>query len=157
MKRLACVLLLAAGTIPFAHGQDAKQKEEFFPIVFDDWWNVDFVKNGCDMQASEAKRQNPYAKPCPVGSDPAEIVKDFENKLEVAFASENECHGLTLTHLSPAMINSAVKNPNAPATGSMATVAGGKYWSLILDLHGWTTNQEGQDWTLVGLRRQVNH
>jgi hypothetical protein len=46
------------------------------------------------------------------------------------------------------MGNSAVKNPNAPATGVMAKMANPN-WSLILDLDGHSRTQEGQGWTIV--------
>jgi hypothetical protein len=77
------------------------------------------------------KRPNP----CPTDRTPKDIVKEFENELEVAFASESACHGLSLIHFTPEMASSAVKNPNAPATGAMAKTAGNN-WTLLLDLDG---------------------
>lgn len=147
MQKLLIVLVVL-GTISFSYGQTAP-KGKFLPIVLDDWWNIDYVKNGCEMAAREAKRGNPDAKPCPVDSTPADIVKEFENELEVAFASESACHGLSLLHFTPEMANAAVKNPNAPPTGTMAKTAG-ENWSLMLDLDGHSHTQVGQGWTLVG-------
>ena len=139
MQRLAIALVIFGA---FAFGQEkVALKEKFLPIVFDDWWNVDFVKNGCQMAAS-------LAKPCPVGSTPADVVKEFEDELEVAFASESACHGLTLVHFTPEMAAAAVKNPNAPATGAAAKTAG-DHWAFMLDLDGHSHTQRGQGWTLV--------
>ena len=98
-------------------------KTKLLPIVFDEWWNVDYVKNGCEMASQNGR-------PCPLARTPADVVREFEDELEVVFASENECHGLSLVHFTPAMAQAAVKNPNAPATGSMATMAGPS-WSLM--------------------------
>jgi len=148
LQKLSAVLVLL-GAISFAYGQ-ATPKDKFLPIVFDDWWNVDYVKNGCEMAAREAKRGKGYAKPCPVDSTPADIVNDFEDELEVLFASESACHGLSLLHFTPEMANAAVKNPSAPATGTMAKMAGDSYWSLMLDLDGHSHTQAGRGWTLVG-------
>jgi hypothetical protein len=66
------------------------------------------------MAASDANHGNAFAKPCPVASTPKEIVKEFEDELEVAFASESVCHGLSQLHLTPEMVNTAVKHPTAP-------------------------------------------
>jgi hypothetical protein len=68
--------------------------------------------------------------------------------LEVAFASESACHGLSLVHFTPEMANAAVKNPNAPATGAMAKMASPS-WSLMFDLDGRSHTQTGRGWTLV--------
>jgi len=141
MRTVLCAMLLMIGVLPYAYGQ-AASKDKFLPIVFDDWWNIDYVKNGCEMAAQ-------YGKPCPAGRTPKDVVREFENELEVVFASEGACHGLSLSHLTPEMINEAVKNPSAPAKGKMATAATGDYWSLILDLDGRSHTQAGQGWTLV--------
>ena len=139
MQRLAIALVIFGA---FALGQEkVAPKERFLPIVFDDWWNVDYVKNGCQMAASEAK-------PCPVDSTAADVVKEFEDELEVAFASESACHGLTLVHFTPEMAAAAVKNPNVLATGTAAKMAGDN-WSFMLDLDGHSHTQRGQGWTLV--------
>ena len=52
------------------------------------------------------------------------------------------------------MAHEAVKNPNAPATGSTATMAGPS-WSLMLDLHGHSRTQAGRGWTLVDHERHA--
>lgn len=147
MRRLLSVALVLGCAVAFANGQEPA-KRKFFPIVFDDWWNVDYVKNGCELAAKNAT-------PCPADSTPEDTVKEFENELEVAFASESACHGLVLTHLTPAMVDTAVKNPSAKATGTMATVAKEQWWSLILDLDGHSRNQIGQDWSLVDPTRKA--
>jgi hypothetical protein len=101
-------------------------KEKYLPIVFDDWWNVDYVKNGCELGSQNGM-------PCPSDKAPKDIVREFENELQVMFASENACHELTLVHFTPEMAQAAVKNPNALATVAMAKTAGPS-WSLMLDL-----------------------
>lgn len=116
-------------------------KEKYLPIVFDDWWNVDYVKNGCELSSQTGM-------PCPSDRTPKDIVREFENELDVIFASESACHELTLVHFTPEMAQDAVKNPNAPATGAAAKMAGPS-WSLMLDLDGHSQMQEGQGWTLV--------
>lgn len=141
MRKLTCAaLLLMISANPFAYGQTAP-KSKVLPIVFDDWWNVDYVKNGCDLAARNSN-------PCPTDRTPTDIVKDFENELEVAFASESVCHGLSLVHFTPEMANMAAKNPNAPATGAMAKMAEDN-WSFMLDLDGHSHTQVGRGWTLV--------
>jgi hypothetical protein len=148
------IALMVFGSLLLVQAQTAP-KPKYLPIVFDDWWNVDYVKNGCQMQASEAKRGNPYARPCPADSPPADIVKEFEDELEVAFASESVCHGLSLLHFTPEMAQAAAKEtPNAPARGVMAKMAGPD-WSLMLDLSGSTRTQKGQGWTLVGPQHEA--
>ena len=137
---LGCAALLTVTVITLAHGQTTTAKQNPLLIVFDDWWNVDYVKNGCELSA----RTNP----CPSDRTPKDVVKEFENHLEVAFASENACHGLSMVHFNSDMANMAVKNPNAPATGAMAKTAEAK-WSLMLDLDGHSHKQVGRGWTLV--------
>ena len=152
MQRL-WVALVFFSAVSFAPGQSA-QKSKFLPIVFDDWWNVDYVKNGCRMAASLAKQGNPYAQPCVADSTPADIVKEFEDELEVAFASESACQGLSLLHFTPEMADAAVKNPSAPATGAAVKTAGAN-WSLMLDLSGHSHIQTGRGWTLVDTAHHV--
>lgn len=115
------------------------------PIVFDDWWNVDYVKNGCELHAHLG---NPCTRPA------EETVRDFENEVDVAFATEGDCHGLVLLHFTPEMAQAAVKNPAAPATGKMLT-ATEAHWSLMLDLDGQSHTQAGQGWSLVGSSNNV--
>jgi hypothetical protein len=95
-----------------------------------------------------------HAKPCRTDSTPADIVKEFEDKLEVAFASESSCHGLSLLHFTPEMAAAAVKNPSAPATGAAAKMAG-DMWQLMLDLDGTSYTQAGRGWSLVDSDRHA--
>src|SRR5260370_30200449 len=125
MGRLICAGLLVVGVLALTYRQPAPKANPLL-IVFDDWWNVDYVKNGCELAARNSN-------PCPIDRTPKDIVKEFENELEVAFASESACHGLSLVHCTPEMASLAVKNPNAPATGAMAQTAGDN-WTLLLDL-----------------------
>jgi hypothetical protein len=145
MQKLV-IAMVAFGAFAFGQGK-AAPKDKFLPIVFDDWWNVDYVKNGCELAASNGN-------PCPMESTPADVVKEFENELVLAFASESACHGLSLTHFTPEMANAAVKNPNAPATGAAATMAGDS-WSFMLDLDGHSRTQQGGSWTLVDKAQHV--
>jgi hypothetical protein len=139
--------LVVSGAFVFAHSQ-AAPKDKYLPIVFDDWWNVDYVKNGCQLPAQEG------GHPCVTDSTPAELVKEFEDDLIVAFASEDACHGLTLLHFTPEMAQAAVKNPNAPASPEAAKTLGPN-WSLMLDLSGRSHVQTGRGWTLVDSERHV--
>src|SRR5262249_50886260 len=104
-------------------------------------------KNGCELSSRNGR-------PCPTDRTPKDIVREFENELEVAFASESSCHELTLTHFTPEMAQAAVKNPNAPATGAAAKMAGAS-WSLMLDLDGHSRTQTGRTWTLVDSERHT--
>jgi hypothetical protein len=146
MRKLLLCVPFIIGTFSLAHGQTAP-KTKFLPIVFDDWWNVDYVKNGCELGSQNGR-------PCPSDRTPKDVVREFENELEVVFASETACHGLSLVHFTPEMAQAAVKNPNAPATGTMAKMAGPS-WSLILDLSGHSRSQTGQGWTLVDSKQHA--
>jgi hypothetical protein len=135
-------VLLTIGAITAAQGQNA-QKSEPLPIVFDDWWNVDFVQGRCEFAARNA------ANPCPPYRTPRQVVKEFENEVEVAFASEPACHGLSLFHFTPEMATMAVKNPRVPATDANGGRMARPHWSLMFDLDGHTSTQVGREWTLV--------
>jgi hypothetical protein len=125
LDKLLLVLLVLGGV---CYAQDPfVPKGKSIPIVFDDSRNVDYVRNGCEMAASEIARGNPKAKPCPIASTPKDIVLDFEEELEGAFASESSCRGLSLIHAAPAT----------------------PHWSLTLDLDGHNQTQEGQTWNLA--------
>jgi len=147
MRRIAAALFaLACCACDFHHGAQADKP---IPIVFDDWWNVDYVKNGCEM-VQQTKQNDRYAnvKLCPFDTTPEQVVRDFENELEVAFATEHECHGLSLLHFTPEMANSAVKDPGAPAMGKLAVMAKPQ-WTLMLDLDGASETQSGMNWSLA--------
>jgi hypothetical protein len=113
MRKLLICALSIIGVLSCAHGQTAS-KTKFLPIVFDDWWNVDYVKNGCELAARNST-------PCPSDRNPKDVVREFENELEVAFATESVCNGLSLVHFSPEMAHEAVKNPNAPGFAAFAS------------------------------------
>src|SRR5258708_21440767 len=102
-------------------GQQAKPT----PIIFDDWWNIDYVQSGCEIRARNAM-------PCAT-STPKDVVREFDSELEVAVPSESDCHGLSLLHFTPEMAKDAVKNPNEKVTGEAAEMAK-KHWTLMLDL-----------------------
>jgi hypothetical protein len=152
MHRLLVALVFIGG-FSFAQGQ-GPPKDKFLPIVFDDWWNVDYVKQGCKLSAESVKQGYPGAKPCVTDTTPAEMVKEFEDELIVAFASESTCHGLSLIHFTTEMAEAGVKNPNGPASEAAAKTMGPN-WSLMLDLSGSTHIQTGRGWTLVDSERHV--
>jgi hypothetical protein len=93
MRYFLLIILLAAGCRDTAYKTDSEGqtvlKPKFPPIVFDDWWNVDYVKNGCELAARNST-------PCPSDRTPREVVREFENELDVVFASESACHGLLI-------------------------------------------------------------
>jgi hypothetical protein len=115
-------------------------------IMFDDWWNVDYVENGCQLAVQQ------HMKPCAQKAE--ETVGEFENEVDVAFSSDSGCHGLELVHFSPEMAKYAAKNPAEPAKGKMLSAATAK-WSLILDLSGYSRTQAGRGWTLVDPSNKV--
>ena len=145
MRRFFLFALVLLAVVALWH---AEHKNKYLPIIFDDWWNVDYVKNGCELAAT-------YAEPCPVTNGaPEDIVREFENELVVAFASEDACHELALLHFTPAMAKEAVKHPAATATGAMAKQAA-PHWSLLLDLDGHSQSQAGQGWSIVDPEHHV--
>src|ERR1700757_1199177 len=101
-------LLLSAVT-SCLFGQTGPKKVS---VVLDNWWTIDFVKNGCGQG-------NPYGTPCPKDRTPEEVVREFEDELAIVFASENACHDVQLIRFTPEMAKAAVKNPRAPASGTM--------------------------------------
>jgi hypothetical protein len=140
MRRLLYVALVVAGPFLVACRR-ATPPVEALRIVFDDWWNVDYVKNGCVTAARGGE-------PCSAESTPEDVVREFEDDLEVAFASESACHGMSLVHFTPEMASQAVRNPNAPAKSPMAKTIGAQ-WTFMLDLDGRSRTQAGQGWALV--------
>lgn len=117
-------------------------------IVLDDWWNVDYIKNGCEMFAKNGS-------PCPTTVSAEDIVSHFDNDLKVAFASETTCHGLSLLTFSQDMAHEAVRNPSAPATGKAKTMAESQHWSLMFDFDGRHERQDGSGWSLVDPSQHV--
>ena len=107
-------------------------------IVFDDWWNVDYLKNACQLQIQSGHG-------CLRSAD--EIAAEAENAIQVAFSSEPDCHDVRLLHFTAQMANAALKNPSARVTGYMKETANSEYWSLMLDLPG--DNYSAGDWTMV--------
>jgi hypothetical protein len=119
-----------------AFRQCTKKKTEQI-IVFDDWWNLDYLKNACQYQIQ-------FGRHC--SQSPDEILSDVENALQVAFASEPDCNHLKLVRFTPDMAHEAVKNPNAVATGDMKEAAN-EHWSLMLDIPG--DNYSDGGWSMV--------
>jgi hypothetical protein len=85
-------------------------------ITFDEWWNVDYAKTGCEMMARGGH---------PCVTDPKEEVRAFEMAIAGAFAADPACHRVSLTGVGV--------NPGASLD-----------WQLMLDFYdssqpqGWT-------------------
>jgi len=149
---LALILSVVAVTLCCSKTKSESEEEKRDPvIVLDDWWNVDYIKSGCEMFA----QQGDPASLCPVNLSPKEIVSQFDNDLKVAFGSESSCHGLSLLTFSEDMATAAVKNPKAPATGKEKVMAEAAHWSLMFDFDGRHENQNGSGWSLVNPSRHT--
>ena len=144
---LALILAVIATALACTERKSNSEEPKRDPvIVLDDWWNTDYIKNGCEMFA----QQGDPASLCPANLTPKQIVSQFDNDLKVAFASESSCHGLSLLTLSEDMVLAAVKNPSAPATGKEKVMAEADDWILMFDFHGRHESQSGSGWSLVG-------
>lgn len=143
------VIIAALGCTETKSTPDQSKRDPI--IVLDDWWNVDYIKNGCQMLA----QQHDPTLLCPANLEPKQIVRQFDNDLKVAFASESACHGLSLLTFSDDMALAAAKNPSAPATGTQKVMAEAEHWSLMFDFDGRHENQNGSDWSLVDPSRHV--
>jgi hypothetical protein len=93
-------------------------------VVIDDWWNVDFAKNGCELRASTGN-------PC-IG-DPAADVREFESQLSTFFASDPSCRGVVFVSFS---------GPKS----TTPRVASGAEWQLMLDF---VMGESSQSWSMV--------
>lgn len=107
-------------------------------IVFDDWWNLDYLKNACQLQSN-------FGRHC--SQSPNEILWEVENSLQVAFASQPDCHDVRLIRFTSDMAKAAAKDPNASATGDMREAANSEDWSLMLDIPG--DNYTDGGWSMV--------
>ena len=93
-------------------------------VAVDDWWNVDYAKNGCEMRAHTGN-------PC-VG-DPADEVRDFEAQMATFFATDPSCSGIVLaTFIGP--------------VGQSSSAASKAGWQLMLDF---TVGEASQQWSMV--------
>lgn len=146
------VMTLSCSKMRSSYSEEAERDSV---IVLDDWWNVDYIKNGCEMRAEQGKDGNPYASRCPANLPAEQIVSQFDNDLKIAFASEGTCHGLSLLTFSEDMAKAAVKNPSAPAIGKEKTMAEASHWSLMFDFDGRHENQNGSGWSLVDPSQHV--
>jgi hypothetical protein len=89
-------------------------------IVVDDWWNVDFAKNGCELRGG-----------C-IG-DPVAEVRDFEAQLSTSFATDTSCHSVVLaSYIGPA--------------GQSSNAASKADWQLMLDFN---VGEASQSWKMV--------
>ena len=148
----ALILAVIAITLGCSETKSKSEESKRDPIiVLDDWWNVDYIKNGCQMLA----QQGDPTLLCPANLSAQQIVSQFDNNLKVAFASESSCHGLSLLTFSEDMAKAAVKNPSAPATGKEKVMAEAAHWSLMFDFDGRHENQNGSGWSLVDPSRHT--
>lgn len=150
---LALTIAVIAAAVGCTETKSTRDEQRRDPvIVLDDWWNVDYIKNGCKMYA----QQGDPASLCPAGNlEAKQIVSQFDNDLKVAFASESSCHGLSLLTFSEDMAKAAVKYPSAPAKGTEKVMAEAEHWSLMFDFDGRHENQNGSGWSLVDPSRHV--
>jgi hypothetical protein len=93
-------------------------------VVVDDWWNVDYAKNGCAMRAVTEE-------PC-VG-DPVAEVRRFEAQLGAIFASDPSCHGVVVA---------SYEGPHS-ARSKAASIAD---WQLMLDF---ILGEASQSWSMI--------
>lgn len=142
---LFALILLSVITLGCSETKSKSEPKRDPVIVLDDWWNVDYIKNGCQMLA----QQGDPTLLCPANLSAQQIVSQFDNDLKVAFASESTCHGLSLLSFSDDMARAAVKNPSPPATGKAKVMAEAQHWSLMFDFDGRHENQNGSSWSLV--------
>jgi hypothetical protein len=122
------------GVITFTFGCTKKEPT----VVIDDWWNVDFAKNGCDMRARNGDH------PC-IG-DPTAEVRDFEAQLRTAFASDGSCHGVGLADFQGP--NQAASKAASKANTSKAD------WQLMLDLV-WANHRNAGRWCIMRRQQRV--
>ena len=121
MKAIALSLLCI-----FAFSSGCTRREPI--VVLDDWWNVDFAKNGCEMRAGSND-------PC-IG-DPVMEVHDFESQLRTFFASDPLCHGVVLAGFGPTQ---------AASRAASEADTSKEDWQLML---GFRVGESSQSWTLV--------
>jgi hypothetical protein len=115
------VALLIVAILSLAVGCTRKEPV----VVVDDWWNVDYAKNGCATRAVTEE-------PC-VG-DPATEVRSFEVQLGTVFASDPSCHGVVLANY---------KGPDSTPSKSASTAD----WQLMFDF---ISGEVSQNWSMVG-------
>jgi hypothetical protein len=127
--------LLAALALSACHRTSSSTHPDL--IVMDDWWSIDFVRNGCQFS------RNPDCQT----STAQEIVSKTDSDFEVAFATEGTCSGLSLMHFY---------GPGKTDTHT-TDVMTAPHWFLILDIHsdssitGWTLGYpKGKDGKLGG-------
>lgn len=118
--------LLLLSVLAFSFGCGKKQPI----VVVDDWWNVDFAKNDCEMRARNGDAQ------C-IG-DPVAEVREFEALLRTSFASDASCSGVLLADFAGP--KQGASNAASEADASKAD------WWLMLDFD---VGESSQSWTMV--------
>ena len=93
-------------------------------VVVDDWWNVDFAKNGCELRAHSGN-------PC-IG-DPVSGLRDFEAQLSTAFVTDPSCRGVVLARF------------DGPV-GQSSDTASKAGWQLMLSF---IEGEASQQWSMV--------
>src|SRR5258708_14002453 len=86
-------------------------------ISIDDWWNVDYSKNACELRKTGDM-------PC-VG-DPVPELRDFEARMNTFFATDAACRGVALTNY---------QGPRSKPSKAASEPYSNTDWSLTLDFH----------------------
>lgn len=97
-------------------------------VTIDDWWNVDYVKNSCELRAANGT-------PC-VG-DPVSEVRDFELALRTFFSTDPACHEVLLTSFG-----GPVSAPSKAASDANSNAD----WQLMFNFQ---PGESAQEWTMV--------
>jgi hypothetical protein len=131
-------------------------------IVVDGWWNADYAKQSCRMANAWVKQPGtarliaqygcatvaacpemmPRVNACS-WDDPTPEVREFENQLATAFATDAMCHDMTLVKL----IDPKDADPQ------VAKALAGPHWFLQLNFNPGSAEQ---NWTLLSPNRR-NH
>jgi hypothetical protein len=96
-------------------------------VTVNDWWSVDFAKNGCELGVANG---NPYC----AGLDPAAEVRNFEQEMSTFFATDSSCHGVVLATYS------------GPVEGRSSNAASKSAWTLMMNF---TVGQTSQYWSMT--------
>jgi hypothetical protein len=100
-------------------------------VVVDEWWNVDYAKEGCKLPLRFAGKPEAESEKICKNVPAVAAVIDFEDRLLTQFAALDSCQHVAVLRMNDAETSRAIKHP---------------YWQLMLDQNG----QNGApDWTIV--------